>query len=305
MLVKNSMKKFINLSACIAVLLSFSCLTLFASIQTNQSISVQKQLKNLEKLSGGRIGVFAINTQNNQSLRYHSNQRFPVCSTGKIMSVAAILKQSMSNPNLLQQKIYFKKEDVVIYSPITQQHIADGMTITELCDAAIRYSDNTAINLLIKELGGPKAATAFARSIGDNTFRLDRVEPELNTAIPGDSRDTSTPAAMAKSFRKLILGNVLAPAQREQLIGWLKNNTTGDTRIRAGVPIGWIVGDKTGTGDYGTTNDIAIIWPPKSAPLIVAIYFTQFKKNAAPQDKVISSATRILVNAFAITEKRG
>ena len=282
----------------LTILVSFvtTCAT-FAGTEHINPISIQKKLAELEASSGGRIGFSAINTANNTHLQYHAQERFPFCSTCKLIGVSAILKQSMTDSHLLQQKVTYKKQDLVTYSPITEKHLADGMTISELCAAAM-LSDNTAINLLIKKLGGPEAVTAFAHSIGDNAFRLDRIEPELNSAIPGDLRDTSTPAAMTKSVQRLALGNSLATPQRELLQAWLKSNTTGGSRIRAGVPKGWVVGDKTGTCDYGTTNDIGIIWPPKSPPIVVAIYFTQNKKEAAPRDDIIASVTRILIDVL-------
>jgi beta-lactamase class A len=163
------------------------------------------------------------------------------------------------------------------------------MTIAELCAAAIMHSDGTAINLLMARLGGPQTVTAFARSIGDQSFDL-----------TGDKGGTSTPQAMQTSLQKLVLADALAKPQREQLTDWLKNNTTGNLRIRAGVPKGWIVGDKTGTGPRdGTTNDVAVIWPTHCAPLVVAIYYTQTKPHARTRPEVIASATRILVKEFA------
>ncbi len=283
---------------------TFRCLLILAYIipvlATAQPNSVEQQLAALEKASGGRLGVSAINTANNTQIHYRSEERFPFCSTFKVIGVAAILKQSMTDSALLKQKITYTQQDIDEsgYAPVTKNHVAGagGMTISELSEAAITHSDNTAINLLIKKLGGLQFVNAFARSMGDNTFRLDRWEPALNTAILGDVRDTSTPAAMAKSLQKLALGDVLDLPQREQLLMWLKNNTTGDLRIRAGVPKGWMVGDKTGTGSYGTTNDIGIIWPPNAKPIIVAIYFTQNKKAAAPRNEVIASVMRVLVS---------
>ncbi|MFI4919295.1 MAG: class A beta-lactamase [Legionellales bacterium] len=275
-----------------------TCMPLFASTQPIKSTSIQKKLAELEASTDGRIGLFAINTANNVRIQYRGEERFPMGSTAKVMAVSAILKQSMTDKHFLQQTINYKKNDLVDWSPITEQHLTDGITIASLCAATITHSDNTAMNLLMKKSGGPEAVTAFARSINDTTFRLVRWEPKLNTAIPGDLRDTSTPAAMAKSLQRLVLGNVLALAQQKQLQAWLKSNTTGDLRIRAAVPRGWIVGDKTGTSDYGTTNDIGIIWPPKGAPIVVAIYFTQKKKDAAPRNDVIASVTRILIDSL-------
>ena len=203
----------------------------------------------------------------------------------------------------LQQKMTYTKQDLVDWSPITEKHLADGMRISELCAAAIMFSDNTAINLLMKKLGGLSAVTAFAHSIGDHTFKLDSWEPTLNSN-PNDLRDTSTPEAMGNSLQQLVLGNTLASPEREQLLVWLKANTTGDSRIRAGVPKGWTVGDKTGTGDsYGFTNDIAIIWPPKALPIIMAIYFTtQDENDTKHHDDVIASVSRILISSLYLID---
>ena len=148
-------------------------------------------------------------------------------------------------------------------------------------------------------MGGPKAITAFARSIGDAEFSLNRWEPDLNLATPGDLRDTTTPEAMAKSLRQLTLGNVLGASQRTQLQDWLKASVTGRERIRAAVPTSWTVGDKTGTGPYGTTNDIAVIWPANCQPIVMAIYYTQDHKNAHSQNQVVASAAQIALKKLA------
>lgn len=236
-----------------------------------------------------------VNTANNRMVLYRADERFPLCSTFKVMGVSAILKKNMTDSHLLNQRVMYEKQQVVAWSPITLKHVTGGMTVSELCAAAIMYSDDTAINLLMKKLGGPLAVTAFARSIDDMTFRVDHWEPDLNCS-PGDSHDTTTPVAMQKSLQQLALGNILEKTQREQLLTWLKNNTTGKDRIRAGVPKDWLVADKTGSGDYGTTNDVAIIWPPKGKPIVVAIYFTQNKKDAATRSDVIASAIRLVIN---------
>jgi len=281
------------------IVVNFISTDLVSAQQQIKPTSVHKDLAELEASSGGRIGLFAINTANNMRIQYRAQEHFPFQSTFKVIGVSAILKQSMTDSHLLQQKITYTKQDLVYWSPITEKHLADGMTISDLCAAAIMFSDNTAINLLMKKLGGPEAVTAFARSIGDNIFKLDSWEPELNSN-PSDLRDTSTPEAMGKSLQQLALGNALALPQREQLLGWLKANTTGNSRIRAGVPKGWIVGDKTGTGgSYGVTNDIAILWPPKAPPIIMAIYFTtQNKNDTKKHDDVIASVSRMVIGSL-------
>jgi beta-lactamase class A len=272
--------------------------SVFAYDQRIKSPSIEKRLITLEDSFDGKIGISAINTANNSRIQYHAEKRFPIQSTFKVMLVSAILKQSMTDSHLLQQKIMYAKQDLVTWSPITEKHIAHGMTISELCAAVIMYSDNSAANFLMKKLGGPEAVTAYARSIGDNTFSVSSWEAELNSN-PDKLRDTSTPAAMEKSLQLLTLGNALAPPQREQLITWMKNNTTGDTQIRAGVPKGWIVADKTGGGSYGIANDIGIIWPSKCAPIILTIYSVQNKKDATRRADIVASATSMVIDEFA------
>lgn len=260
--------------------------------------SAIRKIESLETTFGGKIGVYAINTGNNKILAYRATERFPFASTGKVMVVAAVLKKSESDPALLNKKINYTQQDIdkAGYTPITEKYLSSGMTINDLCKAMIAYTDNGAMNLLTQFIGGPEKITAFARSIGDTTYRLDRLEPDLNTAIPHNERDTTSPQAMAISLQHLTLGNALSAPQQKLLISWLKDNTTGDTRIRAGVSKNWIVGDKTGKGEYGTNNDIAIIWPPHAAPIILAIYTTQNKKNAIAEDSVIASVTKIVIH---------
>jgi beta-lactamase class A len=275
------------------------------NVKPDISNTIQEKLAKLESSFDGRIGISAINTSNGERIQYRANERFAFCSTSKLMVVSAILNKSMAAPKLLQKNITYSQKYLEDsgYSPITKKYLATGMSIAKLSEATLEYSDNTAMNLLVKQLGGPLAVTTYARSIGNETFRLDRYEPEINSAIPHDVRDTSTPAAMEKSLQSMVLGNALGLVQREQLITWLKNNTTGNAKIRAGVPLGWIVGDKTGGGDYGTGNDVGIIWPPKCPPIILAIYTTQNKKDAQSNNEVIASATRMLIDAFAKTDK--
>lgn len=257
-----------------------------------------QMLAELESSVGGRLGVCAIDAASGRVIAHRADERFPFCSTFKAMLSAAVLAQSVERPALLQQRVTYTRADLVNYSPVSEKHVGEGMTVAALCEAAIQYSDNSAANLLMKLLGGPSAVTAYARSIGDDTFRLDRWETELNTALPGDLRDTTTPAAMAASMRVLMVGDALPAAQRAQLVAWMRGNKVGDKRLRAGVPAGWTVGDKTGTGDYGTTNDAGVVWSPSRAPIAVAVYYTQARADARSKDDVIASVARIVVQAF-------
>ncbi len=262
--------------------------------------SVSTQLAQLEASTGGRIGIAAINTATQQRIEYHAEESFPMGCTSKVIGVAAMLKRSMTNNQLLSEKIHYKKDDLLEWAPITKKYVADGMSNATLCSAAISYSDNTAMNLLAKQLGGPAGLTAFARSIHDKQFNLVHGWPDEAFAVPGTGKDATTPAAMTESLRKLTLGTVLAAPQRAMLITWLKNNTTGNARIRAGVPKNWVVGDKTGTGfHYGITADTAVIWPPKCAPIVMTVYYFNKDKNAPKRDDVLASATKIVLPAFA------
>ncbi|PTB22567.1 class A beta-lactamase [Trinickia symbiotica] len=253
------------------------------------------KLAAIEKQFGGRLGVYALDTGSGTEIRHRADERFPFCSTFKMVLASAVLAKSVHEAGLMQRRIQYAQSDLVSYSPISGKHVADGMTVDELCRAAVELSDNTAANQLIKLLGGPAAVTAFARSIGDKTFRLDRWETELNTAIPGDPRDTTTPTAMAHTLRAVALGNALPDMQRDMLQTWLRGCQTGAKRIRAAVPAGWDVGDKTGTGDHGTANDIAVIWPPSRKPIVLAIYHTQEKPDTRGRDEAIADAARVVV----------
>jgi beta-lactamase class A len=255
------------------------------------------RLVQLEAASGGRLGVAALNTADGRQILHRADERFPFCSTFKMMLSAAVLARE---PSLLEQRLRYDKGELVAHSPITEKHLDDGMSVAELCAATIQYSDNTAANLLIRQLGGPEVVTAYARSIGDRQFRLDRWETALNSAIPGDPRDTTTPAAMMASLHALTLGDALPPAKRQILVDWLIGNTTGATRIRAGVPSTWRVGDKTGAGDYGTVNDIAILWPPGKAPIVLAVYLTQPGKDDKIRPEILGKAAKIVIDAFKV-----
>nr|WP_315250372.1 class A beta-lactamase [uncultured Duganella sp.] len=252
-------------------------------------------LARFEKESGGRLGVAALNSADGRQILHRSDERFPVCSTFKMMLAAAVLARE---PALLKQRVRYDRSDLVPHSPVTGKRVAEGMTVAELCEATLQYSDNAAANLLMKQIGGPAAVTAYARSIGDHEFRLDRWETELNTALPGDARDTTTPLAMARSLQKLVLGESLPVASRRLLKEWMIGNTTGATRIRAGVPAGWIVADKTGAGDYGTVNDIALIWPPGKAPIVLSVYLTQPDRDGKYRAEIHGEVAKHVIEAF-------
>lgn len=228
---------------------------------------------------------------------YRMDEAFPMCSTFKVLAVAAILARVDEGREQLQRRIPIAQADVLSYAPVTSQHVgASGMTIADVCKAAITLSDNTAANLLVSAVGGPGAVTRFARSIGDKKTRLDRTEPSLNEAAPGDRRDSTTPRAMAQDLNTLVLRNRLSPSSRGMLGRWMTECTTGDKKIRSAVQEGALVGDKTGSGDHNTSNDVAVIWPAVGSPLVLTIYLTGAHTDSADQQSVlIAQAARIVL----------
>lgn len=262
------------------------------------------ELANIERTTGGRLGVMAIDTESGRTVSHRADERFPMCSTFKFLAVAAILSRVDRGIVQLQRRVTYTKADLLEYAPVTREHVNEGaMTLEALCAAAIEYSDNTAANLLLKELGGPHGVTAYARTLGDMVTTLNRTEPTLNTAIPGDVRDTTTPAAMAADLRAVLLGTQLNAQSKNKLTNWLFRCRTGDALLRAGLPSTWRVGDKTGlggpknaSGDSNTRNDIAIAWPPHRAPLLIATYLTGSTLRASGRDSAIASVGRLIAS---------
>lgn len=199
----------------------------------------------------------------------------------------------------LERFLPYNAKDILEYAPVTKAHLKDGgMTLGALCAAAIEQSDNTAGNLLLDTIGGPTGLTNFARGWGDQMTRLDRKEPELNSAISGDERDTTTPAAMCSDMQQILLGDVLSESSRHQLEDWLQHNETGGLMIRAGVSKTWNVGDKTGRCGNGATNDVAIIRPPGRAPILLAIYSIGSPAPADGRAAVTAEAARVVVESL-------
>lgn len=247
----------------------------------------------LERRSGGRLGVFALDTGSGRTVAHRGNERFAMCSTFKLLAGAFVLARVDRGEERLDRIVPYTARDLITYSPVTEKRAGAGMTVGGLCDAAITLSDNTAANLLLASFGGPQGLTAYLRTLGDAATRLDRIEPALNEARPGDPRDTTTPAAMGATLRRLLAGDALPQAGRAQLAEWLIACRTGDARIRAGVPAGWRVGDKTGTGGNGATNDVGIVWPPGRASIMLAIYYAGSPAAQQVRDATVAEAARI------------
>jgi len=254
-----------------------------------------QELQRIELESGGRLGVAVLDTGTGTRVEHRGDERFPMCSTFKLLASAAVLKRVDGSQEKLDRRIVFSAKDIVANSPITEKHVGGaGMTLAEICESAMTVSDNTAGNLILASLGGPKGITDYARSLGDTMTRLDRFETELNEALPSDPRDTTTPLSMLGNVQKLVLGEALSASSKDQLTKWLLANKTGDTRVRAGLPAGWRTGDKTGSGDRGTTNDIGVLWPAEGAPIVVTIYLTGTPASAEKRNATLAAVGRAL-----------
>ncbi|MFD9063488.1 class A beta-lactamase [Kitasatospora purpeofusca] len=261
------------------------------------------RLRTLEAAHSARLGVFAKNIATGRTVAYRAHELFPLCSTFKTVAVAAVLRDLDRDGTFLARRLHYTTKDVTDsgYAPITglPANLEAGMTVEELCAAAIRYSDNAAANLLLRELGGPGSITRFCRSIGDRVTRLDRWEPALNSAEPDRLTDTTTPHALGLTYARLTLGKALAPADRQRLTDWLLTNTTGTNRLRAGLPPTWTVAEKTGTGNYGTTNDAGVTWPQGGGPIVVTVLSTKHTADAPADEPLIAEAARIVATALA------
>ncbi|WP_426623209.1 class A beta-lactamase [Leifsonia sp. McL0607] len=250
--------------------------------------AAQKEFTALESEHDARVGVYAIDTGTGKQIAYRADARFGYASTYKALAAAAVLADPPAGG--LDTPVAYTSDQLVTYSPITEQHIATGMTLREIADAAVRYSDNTAGNLLFDALGGPAGFQSALQKIGDTVTRAERVEPQLNELTPGATADTSTPRALATDLRAYALGSALAADGRAQLKTWLVGNTTGDKLIRSVAPSDWTVGDKTGSADHGTRNDIAVLWRETGKPIVMAVLTDHTAADADTDDALVASA---------------
>lgn len=245
----------------------------------------------LEEKHGTTIGFRAVNLRTGKGMRHRDNLRLALCSTFKPFAVAALLRDHDSD--VLATPVPVRAEDSVANSPIFDTRIGGTMTYAEFCDAALRYSDNASANMILRRIGGPSAVTRFARSIGDRHTRLDRWETELNSSLPHDLRDTSTAAALATSYTKLLLGNALADDDRDRLLGWMLRNQTAGKVFGAGIPDGWPLADKTGGGDYGSRNEVGITWTPDGSPIVMAALTRVGVAGATGPDACLADLARL------------
>jgi beta-lactamase class A len=252
-------------------------------------------LQAIETTARGRLGVHIIDTATGREHGWRSDDRFLMLSSFKLLASAFVLDRADRGADSLDRRIRYGQQDLVPWSPVTERHVGgEGLSLAQLCEATITTSDNTAANLILASYGGPAALTAYARRLGDTVTRQDRTEPELNRRhASGEPLDTTTPRAMAHTVNKLVLGDALKRSSRDQLLQWLLANTTGGKRLRAGVPSGWRIGEKTGTaGD--DANDIGVALPPQRAPIIVTAYLAESATDAATRDAALAGVGRLL-----------
>lgn len=262
--------------------------TASASVSSRAS-AFEARCRELEAESGGLLGVYVLDARSDSEFLYRADTRFPMCSTFKWLAAAAVLGQVDAGRERLDRLVRFAAKDVLEYSPVTAPHAnGPGMSLGQLCEAAITESDNTAGNLLLDAVGGLHGFNAFLRLQGDSHTRLDRYEPELNEGKPGDPRDSTTPAAMGADLRRLLLGEGLSAVSRQQLSNWMLATRTSGKRLRAGLEPGWRLADKTGTGRSGIANDVGIYWTPKGQAVVVCVYLTQAKAAYDVQQSVIA-----------------
>lgn len=253
------------------------------------------ELRRIERASGGRLGVCILDTATGRRVAHRADERFPMCSTFKLLAAASVLHRVDAGQERLDRAIPVGRTDIVPHSPLTEPQVGGSMTMGALCEATITQSDNAAANLMLASFGGPAGLTAYVRSLGDSITRADRNEPSLNEARTGDPRDTTTPAAMLGLMQTLLLGAALKPPSRDQLRDWLLANKTGDERLRARLPAGWRVGDKTGAGAFGTNNDVGIVWPPgREAPILVTAYLTQTQASLDRRNATLAAVGALL-----------
>jgi len=254
-----------------------------------------KRWKDIEHAAQGRLGVAVLDTADGRIEGHRLDERFPLCSTFKWLAAAHVLQRVDAQQEQLGRRIRFGREVLVPNSPVTSKAVGgEGLTLAELCEATITVSDNAAGNLILKSYGGPAALTRYARTLGDTKTRLDRWEPELNEARPGDPRDTTTPRAMAAALKAALVGDALSAASREQLRRWMEATRTDVKRLRADLPEGWRLASKTGTGARGTTNNVGVFWPPGRSPIVVAVYLTEAKADEPARNAAVARVARVV-----------
>lgn len=280
------MRLFQRKAKLLSTAITFLCLTM--PLNANAANSLIEVVTNAETELGARIGLAVHDLETDQRWEYKSSEHFPLSSTFKTLACANVLQRADLGQERMDRVIRFSKSNLVEYSPVTEKYVGKkGMSLAELCQATLSTSDNSAANFILQAIGGPRALTKFLRSINDDTTRLDRWEPGLNEAVPGDKRDTTTPITIVTTLEKLLIDETLSTESRQQLQSWLEGNEVGDALFRKGVPSDWIVADRTGAGGYGSRAITAIMWPPNRKPIVAALYITETDASFEERNAVI------------------
>ncbi|MGW0006970.1 class A beta-lactamase [Nocardia grenadensis] len=265
-----------------------------------KTVDLSNTLMALQAKYNVLFGIAAVDTRGGRTFEWNADDRFALCSTFKVYAVAAILRLAERKELDLNDKVAITRQDIVMSSPVVSDHVGELMSYYELSRAALVRSDNTAANLLLRRLGGPRAVTEFARTVNDSQTRLDRWEPELNEARAGDPRDTGTASALATGYRKLVLGDGLSTEYRRMLTSWMRSSVTSRQRLRAGLPVGWVAADRTGSGAYGTANDAGVVWSPAGTSLVLVVFSrsTTGYPMAAGADAAVADATAAVLGTI-------
>ena len=250
--------------------------------------------REIESRLGARVGLAVYDTGRGTSWLYHADEPFPLTSTFKAVACSALLHQVDTGQTTLDHTVRITQSDLLSYAPVMGKLVGQEVSLADTCSAALRLSDNIAGNKVLESIGGPKGLTEFLRSFGDPTTRLDRWEPTLNEATPGDPRDTTTPSTIANTLRTLVLGDALSPASRTQLTAWLVADEVGGPLLRASLPPDWRIADRTGAGDHGSRGIIAVIWPPERAPIVAAVFITDTDASMNQRNRAIAELGEIL-----------
>jgi beta-lactamase class A len=271
------------------------CVRVGAPHGAGGSSAVYDRLDELEHQYNAFVGLFATDLASGRTLAHRDGDPFAMCSTFKPYAVARILQKAQYGALDLRHAVFIDPAVLLPNSPVTAPQVGNTMSIAQLCAAALQRSDNAAANLLLRLIGGPPAIAEFARSLGDGRTRLDRWEIDVNTAIPGDPRDTSTPRALGGGIQQLLTGPVLGETERRQLEDWMRGTATSS--MRAGLPPGWSTADKTGTGDYGSTNDIGIAYGPDGQRVLLSVMTRSSSPDpgANPLQALIADVTRAVL----------
>ncbi|MEU5844571.1 class A beta-lactamase [Rhodococcus sp. NPDC047139] len=248
----------------------------------------------LEDRFDARVGVYAVDTGTGREFEWRADERFAYASTIKALAAAALLDKTGTSG--LEKSVEIDASDLVEYSPVTETRVGQRMTLAEICEAALTRSDNAAANFIFAELGGPKAFDEQLDDLGDAGTTVSRIEPDLNEALPGDPRDTTTPRASASNLREYVFGDALDEEEKATLTDWMTATQTGDTLVRAQLPEGWTVADKSGGGMYGSRGDLAVVWPTEGAPIVISVLSSRDEQDAEYDDALIAGAAAAAID---------